>query len=144
MTIREAVLEDVPRLVELGAKFINGSHYKKHIPINLEKTQASLETLIQIPSGVIFVSETRGRLEGMIGLLGSMHMFSDEPTYTEMFWFVDPKKRGSGIRLLKHAEKWAKEQGAKRLFMIAPTKKVGKTYTRLKYQKLETFYIKRL
>ncbi len=144
MTIREATLDDVPRLVELGSKFINGSNYKKHIPIDLEKTTQSIETLISIPHGVVFVYEENGLITGMIGFLSSIQIFSNEPTVTEMFWFTDPNKRGSGIRLLKHSEKWARDQGAKRIFMIAPTKKVEKAYKRLDYQKLETFYIKEI
>ncbi len=101
--IREAVLGDVSDLVELGADFINGSKYKDHSPIDYERTTNTMIALVESDDGKVFVSDQDGRIVGMIGLLATLNIFSNEPTVTEMFWFVDPKFRGSGVRLLIHA-----------------------------------------
>jgi GNAT superfamily N-acetyltransferase len=144
MTIRKALHSDIPVLVALGQKFINGSHYKNHIPVDIAKTTQTMEAILNLPESVIFVYENQGAIVGMLGLITLFHLFSNEKTVSEVFWFVDPSRRGAGVRLLKHGQAWAKSIGAQRLVMIAPTKKVAKLYSKLSFQKLETHYIKRL
>ena len=43
----------------------------------------------------------------MIGLLLFENPITGEPTVSELFWWVEPEARGSGVRLLKRAEQWA-------------------------------------
>jgi histone acetyltransferase (RNA polymerase elongator complex component) len=59
-------------------------------------------------------------------------------------WWVEPEHRGAGVRLVREAEKRAKEAGAQRIQMIAPTKQVGAIYERLGYAFIESAYGKRL
>jgi GNAT superfamily N-acetyltransferase len=58
-----------------------------------------------------------------------------------VFFFVDPSVRGlTGPRLIRLAEVWARERGARRLELIAPTERVGQLYERMSYEPIERSY----
>ena len=77
-------------------------------------------------------------------------MFPDPNTgemlATEFFWFVNPESRGSGLKLLKVFEKWAKEKGCKKVIMVhlsdSMPEKIRNIYLRFGYKVAETHYIK--
>jgi GNAT superfamily N-acetyltransferase len=124
----------------MGERFITETVYRGRIPVNPAQMTALVATLLQGDVGTIFVAEREGALVGMIGLMAFMHPIGGEPTVTEVFWWMEPEHRGGGVRLLKRAEQWAREMGAVKLFMIAPTPDVGQLYERLGYESLETTY----
>jgi GNAT superfamily N-acetyltransferase len=66
----------------------------------------------------------------------------------ELFWWVDPAKRGNGIarKMLKEAERWAREKGAVAMHMIAlaSNESVGEMYERHGYKPLERVYVRSL
>ena len=142
--IREATVDDVPSLVEMGARFIAETGYRNHIAINPRALANLMIGLIDAVSGVIFVSEKDGKPVGMIGAHVYMHPMSLESVGAETFWWVEPEARGkgSGIRLLKKAEAWADERGAVRMQMVAPNERVAKVYSALGYTKIEEQYQK--
>jgi len=61
-----------------------------------------------------------------------------------VFWWVTPGQRGDGVRLLRAAESWAIERGAKTLQMIAPTERVGQFYARMGFTRADISYQKEL
>lgn len=142
--IREATLDDVPRLVEMGCEFINGSRYRAAVKPDPASIAQMIRGLIELPYGLVLVSDMSGEVTGMIGVIATMHPMSSEAVMSEMFWYVTPEHRGHGVRLLKAAEAWGRAHGVKKAIMISPTKKVSAFYRRAGYSLLETQFIKSL
>jgi GNAT superfamily N-acetyltransferase len=124
----------------MGERFLTQTVYRGRVTVNPSQMASLVEMLIEAEAGAIFVSERDGEVVGMIGLLAFVHPIAGEPTVSELFWWVEPTQRGCGVRLLKRAEQWARDKGALKLFMIAPTADVGQLYERLGYESLETTY----
>ena len=144
MTIRAATIADVPRLVEMGIRFITETRYAVLLPVNVAQLTALMEELVSAAARTILVLERDGRLIGMLGLLAFTHPVSGEPVVSEVFWWVDPEARGDGLRLLTAAEHWTVDQGAVLLQMIAPTPAVERLYTRRGYVPVERLYQRRV
>lgn len=140
--IRLATLEDLPRLVEMGKRFRSESAYKNFIPENSQKMTETAQKLIEL--GTVYVSEQDGKLDGMIGFLLFDHPLSGEKTASEIFWWVEPEARGTGIRLLHTMKRAAKQSGAVKMQMIAPSPEVAEIYLRLGYLPIETHFQKSL
>jgi len=138
--IRQATIEDMPRLVEMGRRFAAETEYRKIIEVKPERIEASVVSLMANPDGVFFVSGSDGSPTGMIAMLAYDHPFSGERTAFEVVWWVDPEARGDGVRLLRAAEGWAKEQGIHKVQMVAPNERVGALYQRLGYEPVEVSY----
>jgi GNAT superfamily N-acetyltransferase len=127
-------------MVEMGTRFLTETSYRGRVTVNPEQMAATVQMLIATPIGAAFVSDQAGELVGMIGLIAFQHPISGELTVSELFWWVEPEHRGHGVRLLKRAERWAREIGAEKVHMIAPTSQVGAIYERLGYEFLEMGY----
>lgn len=145
--IREATEADLDALVQLGKDFNESTPYSGELVVNAEKHRAIGAHLITSRTGALLMAEVSGRAAGMIGVAVFPHVLSDELTMAELFFFVDPKHRGSvGVRLLKAAEKWAVEKGAVMLQMTQPiwAERVGGLYEALGYHQLEIAWTKRV
>ena len=138
--IRQATLEDVDRVVEMGGRFAAETAYKDFISVDPERLQEMVTRLIESDGAVIFVSGSDATLTGMIGIVIYEHMWSGEPTAFELVWWVEPEARGDGVRLLRAAEAWAREKGIEKMQMVAPNRKVGGFYERCGYAPVETSY----
>lgn len=128
-------------MVALGEQFIRTTRYQAVLAENPTQMRAMAEHLITGADSVIFVTEHAGQIVAMIGLVAYAHHLSGERVAGEVFFFVDPSARGiTGPRLIRLAEAWARERGARRLELIAPTERVGQLYERLKYEPIERTY----
>lgn len=144
MMIREATRADVPRLVEMGQRFLQSTPYRHVLDDNPSAMEAMASLLVTSPDGVVLVADADG-LTGMIGLLICAHHISAERMANEVFWWVEPETRGTfGLRLLRAAEMWARGHGAVRMQMVAPDTSVGKIYERFGYAPVEIAYQRRL
>jgi len=146
MTLRDATLADLDQLVALGARFRATTAYADLIEDNPGQMRQTAAQLITQANGVIVVSEDRGGLvTGMIGLLCFPHHLSGALTVGEVMWYVTPEARGGGVRLLKAAEQWARNQHATTIQMIQPSgTDIGVLYERFGYQAIEVAWSKRL
>lgn len=142
--IRTATHDDVPRIVQLGCRFLTESGYAEHLTPDPIQMTATMEWLLSDPARVIFLSEVDGLVTGGIGLFVYTHPMSGLLTGVECFWYVAPEHRGHGKRLLERAESWAKDHGATTLQMVAPTPEIEHFYVRRGYAKVETTYSKGL
>lgn len=138
--IREATEADIPRLIEMGERFLTETVYRGRVAVNPSAMARTVARLLVSDGGAVFVSERDHTVVGMIGMLVFEHPITGEITASELFWWVEPEARGTGIRLLKRGEQWARDAGAERIHMIAPTSDVGRLYERLGYTALETTY----
>lgn len=147
MTIRPAVAADIPRIVEMGQRFMAETVYRDRIADSPDDLVTFAHRLIGGTDSVLFVAESDQRhVVGMIGLWVFRHPFSGERIASELAWWVDPEARSTsaGKRLLKAAESWATEAGAVTLHMIAPTANVEQFYERVGYTRVEVTYERRL
>jgi len=142
--IREAVANDVPRLVEMGRRHIEGSRYGRFIDCDSEAMAATARMLIDSPDGLVLVAERDGEVVGMIGTIATLHPYSGRPVMAELFWWVEPDRRGCGARLLRMAEDWARRHGVGHSVMVSPSPEVSAFYRRVGYELLEEQFIKAL
>lgn len=142
--IREATHADIPRLVDLGVRFMRESGYARHLAIN-EDAQANLAAdLIEAPHGLVLIDEQAGEAVGMIGVIATTHPHSGDSVMSELFWYVLPRARGGGVRLLLAAEQWARSNGVAKSLVVSPNETVSDLYRRLGYARLEEQFIKTL
>ena len=145
--IRAATVEDIPRLVELGSRSLQDGPYAEMLKDTPEQSAKLALSVIQSTGGKILVYQTDGgKVAGLLGFLIFPHYFTQEPTATEIVWYVLPEERngGAGLKLLWEAEKQAKAMGATRMGFTAPNADAEKLYERFGYKKVETTFMKEL
>lgn len=140
MTIRPAVTEDVPRIVEMGLTFLRESSYRSIFLENAQQVATLAERLIGSENGDVLLIERGDSIVGMIGLLAFEHFISGQRAASEVVYWVDPSSRGCGVRLLRAAEAWAKAHGALMMQMISPSERVDTLYERLGYVPVERIF----
>ena len=139
---REATTDDLPRLTAMLREFVTSTKYRKFVGASDAHLETFLFSLLGQIDRRIFVAEKHDAVIGMIGVLAYVHPMSGELCAGELFWWLDPQHRGAGGWLLRRAENWARDSGAKSLQMIAPSDAphVGAMYERLGYERVETAY----
>lgn len=137
--IRNATIYDVQEIVVMGCKFIGHTRYAKHIYENPKAMTMLAEKLIS--QNGLLISEVGNKIIGMLGFIVYRHFISDELIAGEVFWWVEEEHRGKdGIKLFLEMKRRAKQIGAKRLQMIAPTEKVAEFYKRIGFEFVESTY----
>jgi GNAT superfamily N-acetyltransferase len=143
VTIREAVLADIPHLVVMILHFIRSGEYGGHLDENPDVIFDTMLQLIESEDAILLV-EDKGKPVGTLGGLLFRHPLSGQAFFSELFWWIEPGLRGNGRALPKQAEQWARERGATYSIMVSPEERVSRLYEKLGYTKLEEHYIKRL
>lgn len=93
--IRQATVNDLPKLLEMGQRFFDASGYSDVTTFRPEVFAFSLNTIAS--NGVLLVADQDGPV-GMAGALVYPFYFSGDTTAQEVFWWVDPDHRGIGDR----------------------------------------------
>jgi|TARA_R110000824_G_scaffold112149_2_gene261181 GNAT superfamily N-acetyltransferase len=147
--IREATTDDLPVLLEMGHQFVTKTIYQYVMSENPEMLRALFVGLMESESGLLLVADRGNKVTGpdVIGAMGMSvyeHPVSGDRVSSESFWWIDPEARGGrdSVRLLRTTEKWVKEQGARWMHMVAPSRRVGQFYERLGFLPLEMHYTK--
>jgi len=144
MTIRPAMLSDVPHLVAMGRAQL-AEIYGDVLPENPAQLETLGVHLLTAPNCTVLVAGKDGALVGMMGLVAHVHHLSGVPTVGEVMWWMDPTARGAGLALLRHAEAWARDHGARAIQMAAPVgSRAGLLYERRGYRAVETTYYRPL
>jgi len=142
ITVREATLEDVDAVVALGLEFLETSTYRQ---LGAGEPDAIARLLCTVlDHGAVFLAVAGDDVVGMIAMLMVPHIFSGETFADEVAWFVKPAHRGrAGVLLLQAAERWAVQNHAKLVKMVAPEgTSVGDLYRRKGYQVIEQAFVK--
>lgn len=158
MTIREATLADVDRLVVMAGRFLDETPYGTL----LTRSDAAIAELVRLvlTLGVGLVAEARvtgtflkvdpgveSALVGMLGVVAVPHPLSGDLYADEIVWWVEPEFRHGSIgpRLLAAAEDWATRRGLPLLKMVAPhDSAVGTFLAHRGYAPVESAWVKRL
>ena len=137
--MRVATHDDVERIIDMGERFVR-EKYAGHIGVSREASAATLAMMIESPNMLLLVEE-----HGVIGVILFKHPFSGELVASETFWWVDPEHRGAGIRLMREAERWARERGAVKMQMGEPAgSAMARFYERVGYAPIESTYQREL
>jgi len=138
--IRQAVEGDIPRLLEMGAKFSQAARLIEHVGYDPESMERTFRFLIETPDHCLLVSDN-----GAIGGIRSPHPFNlSHWIAQELFWWCEG---GGGLKLLDAFEEWAAEKcSTVRMITLEALnpERVGNLYRRRGYSPLEHGYIKRL
>lgn len=147
-TIRQATLDDVPRIVEMAQRFYPQSGYTKLGPM-MKECAAGL-ALITMESGVMLVAESDDSLVGMVCLHVDPFTFNPNILIAhELVFWIEPEHRGGmlAVRMIKAGEQAAAECGAKwnRMATLAASDEAaGVMYERMGYVRSESYYVKEL
>ncbi len=143
MTIREAKLEDVATIVELGSRSLVDGPYHEQLADRPDVTRELTRSLIDRNGARILVAERDGAIVGLFAFIVFPHYYSGETVAGEMIWYVVPEARQSNIalELLWKAEQMAHDLGAKKMQLTAPTDEIAGMYQNLRgYRKVETAF----
>lgn len=136
--IREATVEDIPALLEMGEAFAIEAGVVDVVGWDALTVEQLLHNLIDSPDGVLWIGDN-----GMIGGITYQHPYSGKRVFQEFFW----RSHGfEGMRLLKAAENQARENGAEQSIMIGmdTMPDTSRLYGRLNYKPIERLYCKEL
>jgi len=135
--IREATKSDTNACIAMGLEFLDMAGFE---PV-IEKVEQTITSLIDGQSLLV----SGDPATGMIGGILYPHYFNNEMIAQELFWWVSPLHRGSGIKLLDAFEDWAKRRGADKIMMISLEKNdVSRIYKKRGYQALEHTFERQL
>ena len=143
MTIRQATAEDVPAIAAMGHEFVSTSTYAAHMQTEPARLEALAGTILTNPDAAMWVCVRDEQPIGMLAMAMVTHPMSGDRIASEIVWWMNPSARGAGVRLLRTAERWAKDRGAVAVHMIAPTERVGQLYAAIGYAPVEVNYYRR-
>lgn len=138
--------QELNEVVRLGEQF----HREAKLPgeFSFDAAKATWDKFLAAGFGVIFTLREGDEVIGALGGILFPDPNSGELWATELFWYVKPEFRGSGLKLLAEFEAWAKHRGAKRITMVhlinSMPEKLHRIYTMRGYSPVEVHYIKEL
>jgi hypothetical protein len=138
--IREATASDIPRLLEMGAKFSDKARLIESVGYDAESMAKSFAFMVEDENCAVFIGES-----GAIGGQKAPHPFNHEHWIAqELFWWSEGRE---GLRLLTAFELWASAY-CHTLRMICleavEPERMARLYLKRGYEPLEHGYIKRL
>lgn len=146
MEVRQATQNDVPRIVEMSAKFYETTSYARWAPFNPDTVHDLAANLAE--NHVMLVAEEGGDLVGMVGLFVAPFLFNGDITAAyEVVWWVDPQAqgRGAGKALLAAIEPACEGRGCRAIQMVhlaSSPPQAAAIYERLGYRHTESSYTK--
>lgn len=119
MIIRNARLEDIETIVELGSMMHAESRFKV-LGYNHTKTAQFFENIFGLDDYLMIVCEWDGAIVG--GFVGYVtpHWFSDDLIASDLGLFLSRSYRGTQCakHLIKHYVQWAKDKGIHHDFIL--------------------------
>lgn len=151
VVVRRFEARDVPALLRFGRNFHSTTPVKDDIPFDVNSLAEFIASAYDSEMIGIWVAEVDGEVVGSTGaILYPMYFNHNALVGQEIWWWLEPKSRGSGAAKKMHEaiEDWAREKGAIVLFMIAlhndSVETMGKLYARSGYKPTERTFAKRL
>lgn len=149
MRVRRAQPRDFEEMAVKGREFWEQTEYAPHVPYDEKSVIKWLGLMVE--QGLLFLAETETEIVGFIGGLCSP-MYANEAfkAGAELFWYLDPAYRKSGVALdlLRVIENAAKEIGCSYWTMIAlesvDPERASTIYKRAGYRSIERSFSKRL
>ena len=139
--IRRATLDDLPFMLDIGARFFAYSPWVDMGEYCRARTSNMLASIIESADGFAAVSEY-----GLIcGCIANVPFAKNIRLAHEMFWWT---KGADGMKLLKVFEDWATEKEVSGIVLSHMSARraeaIKRTFTRKGYVPHENYYIRRL
>jgi GNAT superfamily N-acetyltransferase len=115
MIIRDATLDDVETMVDLGDVMAAEAPTYRRYGYDRAKVAALLSYCVTHPTGIAIVADQDGEVVGgMVGQVTDIYFSSTAKMAGDHAFFVHPSKRGAfaGIRLLEAFKERARQKGA--------------------------------
>ena len=139
--IRLAVDDDFNALVDMGMEASSTiPRYDGVIVPNRESMEQLFRNLLTNPSVFFAVLGPVGEPYGMLPATVSLHPITGERTIFAHFWWVDPKKRGHGLDLLRAYFAWGKEMQVTSYQIGGSSRRVARLYYRFGFKKIEELF----
>lgn len=140
--IRQAVVSDVPRLIDLGAKLHAVSPFA-FIRFDPETVDGLMRALIDDEDAAVFITEAG---DGMIGVNAYPTLLNRSVKIAqEAFWWCEGPE---ALALLDAAKVWAAERGCAAMTMGAldddRIRLMARLYRRMGFNGVERFFLARL
>lgn len=116
MGIRQATLDDLPALINLGELMHAESPRFSSITFSPVRLGHTLARLVQSPMGFVWVTETdEGEVVGAMVATAFQHWASDDLMTTDLALFLASDHRGgtAAARLARKYHQWGRDLGAK-------------------------------
>jgi hypothetical protein len=124
----------IPKLLNRDVRFSPGTFAEK-VRRFVQPSNPDLEC---------FVSEASGRVVAVVLCYAMVHPDIGEKVGAEASWLADPKFPGHGRAVLKRAEEWYRERGAKRVFAACNDDRTQRLLELLGYHQTERVFEKLL
>lgn len=145
--IRPADERDIAAVMALGREFWSGIRNPE--PYRIDRVAAVLADLIA--HHILLVACVDGVPVGFVAAQVSECPFSGVRRAVELAFYIHPRHRGAGLRLLKECEREAADRGAEYFTMICLSEdlleggpRVGRLYERMGFREAERWYRKDL
>ena len=143
--IREASLDDLPRLTPMALEFYSQSRFLRDF--DADRFAKCWTGLLTLGTGVIFLLGDED-ISGMLGGVIYPDLYSGRLIATEFFWYVRLGSRGQGMQLYQAFEQYARDRGCEEIRMVhlldSMPEKLNRVYRRLVYVPSEVHYVKEL
>lgn len=139
IAVRLGTLDDVEHVLSIGRAQWDKLHTD---PWNEPQMQTCVTACVTQPNTAMLVLDIDSVIVGAFGLCAIVTPCSGIAIAVKVFWFVDDKGAGHGMKLLTAAEAWAGAYGAHRLHIDAPTIGVERVLSRRGYDIREKIYAK--
>lgn len=141
--IRDITAEDKLEILRLVEMFFKERLEKCNTYYSPEHASTHFDLFLNTPGVLALCVEENDKIVGMIAGIASAIIFSNSVAMQEMVWYVEPKHRKGGLRLLKEFEKRSKERGLNLVMMVGMTgDPVLKLYNRFGYSQMQETFIK--
>lgn len=143
--IRKITAQDKNAVLRLAEMFFKERIEKDGLTFSLEAASENFDQFIYNPAIVALCIEVEGEIVGMIAGVFSRMFFAKELALQELVWYVEPRKRKYGIRLLKEFERIAVGLGANLVMMVGLTGDSSLDfYRKMGYTSIQEHFIKRI
>ena len=120
----------------------------KFVTVDIDYATKTYETMIDDGTATVMVLEKEGDLIGSLGFIEAPDLHNGNLMLIETFWFTDSGKRGYGLLLLDAYEKYAHDNGIKKIAMIhmmdSYPERLEVLYLKRGYRLMEKHYIKEI
>ena len=105
--IRDAGIDDIPALLEMGERFVGEAYGRLGVPFDYESCNLLLRGLIGKENGILLTNDAR---DGMFAaLVHGWHFNINVKTSTELFWWSEGKEARA---MKRRGEEMAQAMGA--------------------------------
>jgi len=134
--IREALFQDIPKIIALGKQAVGESRISEICSVDEPLAKAVLMSAISGPSSAVFVDTNVSGV--IVGNIAPMYEVTDLNVVTHHLWYVAPGARpGTAMKLLDALHDWAGPTAIKRHLvhdMIVDPEKSRKLFERRGYR----------